>query len=567
MKTTVKKYLLLVLALIVVIAAFSGCGTTPVTTQTTATTTGETTTAGPTTISTEEQLTFSIWLYATPNDYYSTYSENPIVQYLNKKFNVILEFQQPAAGTEQEALSLMMGSGQYTDMIETSYYTGSINSLYQEGVIMDLKDQVQSSMPNLMNLINSDPTFKRNIYNDDGQLLKLLTLSKNDQMAWGGLVYRKDILATMTGGNIAFPSGKDVPTTIADWEYMLPLYKTYFEASGMAEYAPLIIPAVGYFATGELVSGFGVSPSFDVKNGQVEFGPTQPGFYNYLKKMKEWYDAGYIYKDFASRTNDLFYLPNTSLTYGAAAGIWFGLSSQLGDVMSMPQYNLMVDVQAMPSPLDTANNITEAPYRNSFSRYPTTGYVVTTKTKHVERLLQALDFLYAEENASMSGIGLTAEQVAEINNQLYIKNGLEAGAYSVDAGGKILRNALLLTGGALASNAEPFMNNRLPGYRNDKADNDNIDEDIANGDKIWKTYDDSKNMNLFMTRTAAEDAVFTEKWPAINDYLNTMVPGFITGSQPLDDTSWAAFVAQLQAYGCDELTQISQATYDRYQSR
>ena len=45
--------------------------------------------------------------------------------------------------------------------------------------------------------------------------------------AWGGLVYRRDILETMTGGNIAFPSGNDEPTTVEDMDYMLELMKQY----------------------------------------------------------------------------------------------------------------------------------------------------------------------------------------------------------------------------------------------------------------------------------------------------------------------------------------------------
>jgi len=568
MKKYMKKYLLLVLVLVMILTVFSGCGTTPTTTPTTSATGGETTSIEPTTLSTEEQVTLSIWLYSTVNDYYSSFNDNPVVQYLNKHFNVVLDFQQPAAGTEQEQLSLMFGSGQYADMIETSYYTGSLNSLFEDGVIIDLKEKIDSSMPNLKALIDADDDFRKTIINDDGQMLKLLKISATDAMAWGGLVYRKDILETMTGGNIAFPSGKEAPTTVADWEYMLSLYKMYFEAAGMPEFAPLIIPAVGYFVTGELVSGFGTAASFYRDGDIVKFGPVEDNFYNYLVKMKEWYDAGYIYKDFASRTNDPFYLPNTSLTYGAAAGIWYGLASQLGDVMSMPQYNLMVDVQPMATPLDAAQGVTSSTTRMSFSRYGGAGgYVVSSTCKQVDRLLQVMDYLYAEENAALNGIGLTAEQVAASNNQLYIKNGLQDGAYSLDASGKILINDLLNTGGALASVKEVFMNNRLPGLENVNADNQIVDENIEAGDLIWKTYEDVGNLPRALSRTSAEDTLYADKFTTINDYINTMVPSFITGTQPLDASSWQAFVSQLKAYGIDDLIKIYQDSYERYQNR
>ncbi|MBN2222956.1 MAG: hypothetical protein JW708_12165, partial [Vallitaleaceae bacterium] len=265
-----------------------------------------------------EAAEYSYWLYATPGDYNSDYNLNPVVQYLNKKFNMTLSFQQPSAGTETDSLSLMLGTGEYTDIIDSVYYSGSINQLYEDGVIIDIA-QYLDYMPNFKALLDQDETFRKNSLNDEGQLLRLPILQTVNENMWGGLVYRRDILETMTGNNVAFPSGNAEPTTIADWEYMLPLYKMYFEASGMPEFAPLILPAKGYFDSGELLTGFGTAASYFIKDGKVAYGPMEDGFYNYLSKMKEWYELGYIYKDFASRTNDLFYLPNTALTYGAAA--------------------------------------------------------------------------------------------------------------------------------------------------------------------------------------------------------------------------------------------------------
>lgn len=52
-----------------------------------------------------------------------------------------------------------------------------------------------------------------------------------------------------------------------------------------------------------------------------------------------------VYKDFASRSQDMFYLPNTALTYGGAAGVWYGITQQLGGAMSLPDYNLYMDVE------------------------------------------------------------------------------------------------------------------------------------------------------------------------------------------------------------------------------
>ena len=89
----------------------------------------------------------------------------------------------------------------------------------------------------------------------------------------------------MTGGNVEFPSGNDQPVTVDDWDYMLGLMKQYFENSGMPDYACLIIPAKGYFDSGELLSGFGTTGTYMVIDDTVYFGPYTDNFYNYLSKM------------------------------------------------------------------------------------------------------------------------------------------------------------------------------------------------------------------------------------------------------------------------------------------
>ena len=226
------------------------------------------------------------------------------MRYLNEKFNVTLKFQQPPAGTEADALSLMFGTGEYTDAIELSTYSGSWAELYEDGVIVDLADYL-AYMPNLVARMESDPNFRRTVIDDDGRMLTFRSTRDEPELIWGGLVYRRDILETMTGGNIQFPSGNDQPVTIEDWEYMLPLFKMYFEMAGMVDFAPLILPFNGCFPLGaEILNGFGSHPFYYLDGETVKYGPLDDGFYNYLKKMRDWYAAGYIYKDFASRTND-----------------------------------------------------------------------------------------------------------------------------------------------------------------------------------------------------------------------------------------------------------------------
>jgi putative aldouronate transport system substrate-binding protein len=525
-------------------------------------------TAAPKTVDYSQHEEFSAWLFADPYDQYSDYSENPVVWYLNRKFNVTLKYEQPVRGTERDAMSLMFGTGEYTDMIEMSNYAGSIAQLYEDGILADIA-QYLDYMPNFKKLLETDEGFRRTSYDDGGHILTLRNISDPSEFPFAGLMYRHDILETITGENVRFPSGEKYPKTIRDWEYMLPLFKTYFEAAGMKEYAPFILPYNGYFAFGDLINSFGGRAAFYLDGETVKFGPLEEPFYKYLKKMHEWYEKGWIYKDFASRVNDMFYLPNTALTYGGSAGAWFGLTFQVGDSMSMPQYNLFFDVRAIPSPLSAEDGITEfanfainPPYENGGI-----GWAFTTQCKNLPKLLSLFDYLYSEEGGYLKN-GLTKE-TGSAENPVYIAAGLQDGLYWFE-GDTMVINPLL----ADIAYFNGFIGARLPGRT--RPDGGKVPERMAletSNTAIWNPYPDAKLTRLpggygtGAARTAEEEAIYAPNHVSISDYLDSTIPKFIMGTLPLNDQTWAEFKAQLQNLGIEDNIRIQQAAYDRWLKR
>jgi putative aldouronate transport system substrate-binding protein len=512
--------------------------------------------------------TFSAWLFADPYDQYSDYSENPVVGALNKKYNVTLKFEQPVRGTERDAISLMFGTGEYTDMIEMSNYTGSIPQLYEDGVIADIA-QYLDYMPNFKKLLETDVGFRRTSYDDSGRILTLRNISDPYELPFAGLMYRHDILDKITGGNVRFPSGNDYPKTIADWEYMLPLFKQYFEAANRNEYAPLILPYNGVIPYGDLINSFGSRAAFYLDGSTVKYGPLEESFLKYLKKMHEWYEKGWIYKDFASRVNDMFYLPNTSLTYGGAAGAWYGLTFQVGDSMSMPQYNMFFDVRAAPSPLSTADGVTE--FAN-FAINPSyenggVGWAFAAKCKNLPKLLSIMDYLYSEEGGYLKS-GLTKES-GSAENKYYVAAGLQDGLYWFE-GGKAVMNPKL----ADFSNYNAFLGMRVPGRV--RPDVPKLPARLAletSNMAIWNPYPNAKYPKLpgpagtGALRTTEEETVYAASNVRITDYLDSTVPKFIMGTLLINAQTWAEFKAQLRNLGAQDMIRIQQAAYDRWLKR
>lgn len=575
-----KRILLLLLASAMAVSMLAGCGNT-----------GDTATKGAASQGTEDETTkeaaddltqsreLNIWLYKDDyKGYYDSYNENPVVQYLNEKFNCTMTFQHPAMGSEQEQFSLMIGTGSYTDIMEISYSTEGAATLYDDGVIKDLAPYLETYAPNFYAFINKEENedVKKALYDAEGHLFTIpMTVDEEETLAWGGLLYRRDILETMTGGNVSFPSGKDDPTTVEDWEYMLELFVQYFTAAGLTDYAGLIIPYNGYFTFGELLNGFGAAPSFYVEDdGTVKYGPIQEGFYNYLVKMKEWYAKGYIYQDFASRTNDVFYLPNTALTYGGSAGAFFGFNSQLGDKLSMPEYSLIVDLAATASPLDTEHGVTEAlSYHGIVSgraKMNMNGFVVSSSCseENLIRWLTVCDYLFTEEGGMLRTYGLTAEQGAD-NDAVYQKAGIEGGAYTYD-GSVFTYNEKLQPGvGELSveGSGMSFSGARLPGLSLNGFANENNEELAIEGSATWKSYGSGSNYPDAISFSAEDNNKTSTNYTNYSDYLNSMVPKFIMGTEELNEDTWNTFVNQMNALGVESSTAIYQQYYDEYNAK
>ena len=504
--------------------------------------------------------------------YFGTKDESPVMQYLMNKFNFSIEFMQPPVGSEAEGFNNMLGSGVYTDLMEITYSSQLPSVLYADGVIMDLAPYLETYMPNYYAFLH-DPANEdvyKAMYDSEGHCFTITTEARDDtpNPTWGGMVYRRDILETMTGGNIAFPSGNDEPMTVADWEYMLDLMKAYFDATGMSETAPLIIPYQGFFNTGELVSGFGCGGGWQVADGKVGYGPTTPEFYNYLCKMREWYEKGYIYQDFASRVNDLFYQPNMALTYGGAAGTFFGGYWQLADKMSMPEYGLNMDIRAASAPVDTENGLETA--FPTMSLMATSG--VTTRTgawsistacskEKMIRFMTWADYLFSEEGAMIKSYGFTGDLAAA--DSLYQQLGLEKGTYWFDENGEFQQDPRIVS-----NEIDPMglSGNRLPGINIRKYTYPKTEQSWLDADKVWSRYGDSGDYPVNATGTAEEESQLADYYNTYTDYQNSMVVKFIMGTEELTPESYNAYVEQMNKFGVEDSIRIKQEIYDRFMS-
>ena len=522
-------------------------------------------------------LNISAWVHTDDNEdgYFSDFNENPVLDYLSEKFNVTFEWQIPPTGSESEQMNLMIGSGDYTDVFDSTFSQQSCQELYEDGVIQDLTPYVEKYMPNYMALIESSETLQKSAYTDEGRIIYIPNLPNEASLSWGGMIYNRKILEDMTDGKIQFPSGKEEPYSVEDWEYMLDLMKQYYDASGLTDYACLILPATGYFQAGDILTGFGTTGNYYVdESGKVQFGVLTKEFYNYLVKMNEWYEKGYIYQDFASRSDDPFYFPNTALTYSGSAGIFYGLVSQLYGAMSVPEYGIEMDYRALTAPVDTANNSTPLPANGMVNSNEsvdvfTGGWVVSSACKEEEliRWLQICDYLFSEEGSMMKSYGLTKEQAGD--NAIYAKLGMQDGAYWFDDKGEFVYNPVSdpFSVEATVKKENQLRIARLPGLTNWTYYNQKSDEGVQEAHKVWTSNGYSACIPVGVTLTVDENKTYSPLYTACNDYISSMVPKFIMGTEPLTEESFHSFEQQIISLGMDKCLELYQTAYDRYMAK
>lgn len=512
----------------------------------------------------------TIFQVADDSDLWSDYNGHPLTLHLEEKFGIDLEFQIPASGSEQETYNLLIGTGDYPDVMSLSFSQDSASVLCEEGVILDLTDYIAEYMPNYSALLAEYPEYAAALSDENGRFYTIPMWSPiENELMWGGLMYRRDILETMTGNNVAFPSGEAEPTTIEDWEYMLDLMYQYFQFAGMTDYACLILPYNGTFYGGELISGFGVGgPAHYQIDGTVYYGAQQEGYRNYCAKMAEWFEKGWIYKDFATRVNDMFYLPNTALTFGASAGIWYGLAgAQAGDVMSMPQYNLFVNVEPLKTPLDTEHGITEQHALLTWTNFSqNAGMAVTTNAseQNVKDYLTAMDYLFSEEGSLYVAYGLDA--AASENNALMQSIGLTEGCWWYDENGEIVMNPRVIGEGKEFELGD-LQGVRYPGIKHQEATTKYSAEAVLKCHETWTAC--GRDWNY-----PAEIILNTEQANAVNavsqnitDCVNKYTVGFITGTIELNDETWAQFQTELEGLGVQTLIDNYQAALDAYNAK
>lgn len=552
--------------------------------------------------------TYTMWIYSGQDAaYYLDYEENPALQYaLQKTYGpdektLAIDFWVPPSGSAADNYSTMIGSGDLPDVIDASI-ADAPTVMYETGMIMDLTELIPEYMPNYMKYLEEHPEIAHKAYVDiDGEEKMLFIRSFEEDYGYNfcGVEYRRDWIAkygtnpetgaAFTGeftdesdpdswvDDVVFPSGGSDPIYISDWEWMFEIFDKAMEAEGITDGYCLSIYYPGFTWNGNFTSCFGGgSPLwYEDLDGNVMFGADSPQFRAYLECLNTWYSKGWIDQSFNQRTSDAHYSIDDTTTRQGKVGLWVGLESQLGGRMDVgaSEYTEGICSYGAPWPIndvygDASCQNVEPNAVDHTSLAGTVWYVTSAaEGKDLGTLLSFFDYFYTEEGAVLKTLGLSKEQVEETQNQVYLDNGLENGAYSVKEDGTYLLDEMLQKdSGGLAKAAAFTM---VPGITLVSSVDKGYAENYEHSMSLWTLYPNTtffQGSDVTGYMTEADTKSVTNIQSKILDYMTVNAPNFIMGkTDPYDDGDWNDWCTMLGKYGYTKVNDVVQPYADKYE--
>jgi hypothetical protein len=311
-----------------------------------------------------------------------------------------------------------------------------------------------------------------------------------------------------------------------------------------------------------------------VNDGEVSFDGDSDNFKTYLECLNNWYERGWLDKQFSTRASDVFFMINSTGVNQGMVGLWCGLSSTLGDSLRVTCQNEedQKDAFAMGCslPINDVYGTEEQMYKEPDALYQSsrkgTGVGITEKAegKDLAALFTFFDWTYTHEGAKVLYLGLDEEQVAsvDLNPNIFADNDLPA-AYVEQQGedGTTVYEKTVDESNQIVSaltGLRMTVGTKLTGTTGDYVI-DNGNPAINEAAYVqWSKYLNTGNIGDYSALLNVEESAEMSKMQtAVIEYQNINVPGVINGS-----TTWDEYVKGLEALDPDSVVPSLQKYVD-----
>ncbi|GAB2026953.1 type 2 periplasmic-binding domain-containing protein [Lactovum odontotermitis] len=500
------------------------------------------------------------------------YSKLATLNEYAKKTNVSFTYTTPPAADVATKLNLALASGDVTDVIFAGGITNQQALQYGGSSLIDLKPYIDAGyMPNLKVIMDKYPNVAKSITTPDGKIYTLPLLGnqydwQDKENAEKASQYQGQV---WLNGDWLKKLNLEVPKTTDDLIKVLTAFKNDDpNGNGKADEIPLSTTvgttaanggtSGGYYAVRNWVmNAFGVltqEQQVDSK-GKVTYGAIQPGYRDYLEYMNKLYTDGLLDKQTFSQSDDQAKAKGANNLLGAYTD-WFSyftsnktLDEAVNDPMGLP---LTSPVSDKPQVIAT-DGITNG------------AFAVTSKCSNPAAALRWVDYFYSSKGSQYLNSGPDEahggywhEETNSKGEKVKVLNKGIAKKDAEDARGKVTPDYGTVPPKVGARAAIVLEN------KDDSTEPDKFTQFIWN--EMAKVKDDEVVAwpTLYMSAKQQTELGSTLQVDLLT-YVTQMEAKFITGQEPLNDSSWKTYVDTLKKIGVDKYIKVQQAAYDSYE--
>lgn len=489
---------------------------------------------------TENKEELTVWtLYM--NNFVPDPNDLPGVQKLEEITNVHINWIPVGLAELVEKFTQLMVSRNLPDIIYISgmEFPGGVQQGIDDGFLMDVTDLVAKYMPNYRKILYSDPGYLREIITDEGRFNYIAGfnygLTKVEPPRdYAGLAVRKDILDKYD---------KAIPETMDEWYNTL----TFFKEQGMT--MPLKVGPGGFGMGGSFITAFDVGDEFYIDNGEVRYGPLEPGYKQWIETMRKWYDEGLIDPNFSS-VGEGAYIPDATAVATDNSLAFTTLFTFTADGLYKSGFTKNPDIylKAVTNPVMNRGDAPKSTFpKNCAVQLPV---FITSQCKNPQLAAKWIDYQFTVEGMLLNFLGVEGETYLlnedgtfELTD--YVLNNPDGkkpmDVISISARG----NGLGLFFGRL----DEFLSPESPRY---------------DSQTLWSSQ---KRISYpyRATMTPEEQMDFNEKMTAINTELLDKTVRYITGQESMD--TYDSLIDRIISFGIYDCLEYKKAAYERYMSR
>lgn len=474
---------------------------------------------------------------------FQNYGETPMAQELMRRTGIKINFLHPAGSNNyadasvNTAFNVLLASGMMPDIVDYSWtisFPGGPQKAIDDHYIVALNSLIEKDSPNLQAYINDNPNEARNMRTDNGSYYVYPFMRAQESMLISsGPMIRSDWLEDL---------GLALPETVAEWENVMELFKTQKGAA-----VPLA-PANRLFSWNFLTSPFHTSLLWHLDDaGEIQYGPAEPAFKDFLAMMKKWYDNGWLDKNFTTTDQKM---GEAQMLTGQGGITFHSLSGGMGTLLNAARAkgDTRFALQGLKAPVLNKGDKPFMPYAATAFQM---GYsAISTRNRYPKLTARLLDYGYGKEGVDLYNYGIDGVSYNWEDGQIKLTD-----LVLHDPDGLSLANALCKYSRNYLHG--PFLQYDFPERLQFPAQRTTLE--------AWTASMSRDNALPAITPTTDEAGEMSRIMNDITSYMEENRAKFIMGLRSLDQ--FDAYVAEMEKLGLGRAKEIQKSALARFKTR